>query len=514
LNSEIVWALGLFAGVVATAALVNRFAVAHRSRVRRLVILYIVYVVTLGVSLALRTLGIHTWASHFAVATEILVAFNVVNLGATAIFSVLVPALGIALPMIASDVLVGVGYIFATLGVLSHQGLNPSSILGASAVVSAVLALSLQTTLGNILGGVALQLDGSIHEGDWIQLENGKQGCVKAVRWRHTVVETRDWSTIIVPNALLLANNITILGKRDGRAVPQRMWVWFNVDFRYPPSKVIDVVTSAIATATIPGVATDPPPNVVCMDFMKDMRESYATYAVRYWLTDLLADDPTNSRIRARVFTALRRAGIPLAIPATRAFIDVESEARKSSKLERHVRERFKALRTVHIFQSLTDGELRTLAGGLDHVIYTSGEIMTRQGAVAHWLYIMTSGTANILMKVEHEGANVQSAHPGKVVATLKAPDFFGEMGLMTGEPRTADVIAASDVDCFRLGKDIFQHVLTNRPEMANELSEILAARRVELLAARDGLDATEKSQRHASERARILGGIKGFFGL
>src|SRR5262249_27508278 len=162
-------------------------------------------------------------------------------------------------------------------------------------------------TLGNILGGVALQLDGSIHEGDWIQLENGRQGRVRAVRWRHTVLETRDWSTIIVPNAQLLANNITILGKRDDRHVPQRTRVWFNVDFRFSPTKVIQVVTEALVGANIQGVATDPPPNVLCMDFTKERRESFATYAVRYWLTDLAADDPTSSRVRARIYTALRR---------------------------------------------------------------------------------------------------------------------------------------------------------------------------------------------------------------
>ena len=62
---------------------------------------------------------------------------------------------------------------------------------------------------------------------------------MRAVRWRHTVVETRDWSTIIVPNAQLLASNITILGKRDGLPGPQRMWVYFDVDFRYAPSRVV-----------------------------------------------------------------------------------------------------------------------------------------------------------------------------------------------------------------------------------------------------------------------------------
>ena len=52
------------------------------------------------------------------------------------------------------------------------------------------------------------------------------------------------------------------------------------------------------------------------------------------------------------------------------------------------------------------------------------------------------------------------------MVATLTAPDFFGEMGLMTGEPRKADVVAKTDVECFRLPQATFETVLTGRPEI------------------------------------------------
>jgi CRP-like cAMP-binding protein len=99
-------------------------------------------------------------------------------------------------------------------------------------------------------------------------------------------------------------------------------------------------------------------------------------------------------------------------------------------------------------------------------------------------------------------------------VTTLHAPDVFGEMGLMTGEARSADVVATSDVDCYRLGKETFERVLLARPEIAQELSEKLAARRVELIAVRDGLDARARTARESMERDRILGGIKSFFGL
>jgi len=291
------------------------------------------------------------------------------------------------------------------------------------------------------------------------------------------------------------------------------MWVWFNVDFRFPPTMVIRAVTEALRGAPIDGVAADPQPNVVCMDFTKERRESVASYAVRYWLLDLAADDPTNSRVRARVFTALRRASIPLAVPAQTNFVEVQDEKRLANRKEKRTAERLEALRAVSLFRHLKEAELETLAQGMNHMIYTAGEVMTRQGATAHWLYVMTSGKAEVRANVDPDGDGPAPMH-AKVVARLEAPDFFGEMGLMTGEPRAADVCAISDVDCFRLGKETFERVLLERPEIANELSENMATRRLELIAVRDGLDKETRLSLHASEADRILSGIKGFFGL
>lgn len=510
---DLIWGLGLFAAVTLTAAIVNKLAPAQRGRVKRIVILFSLFIVCFAAHYALDTAGVTKWASRMRAASELLHAFTVVNIVGTVGFAVLLPRVGVQMPMIASDLVVGIGYILATIGVLAGHGLDASGILATSAVVSAVLAISLQSTLGNVIGGIALQLDGSIHEGDWIQLGDGKQGRVSAIRWRHTVVETRDWSTIIVPNSQLLANNIMILGKREGRAVPQRMWVWFNVDFRFPPTRVIQVVGDAIGAAPIDGVASDPPPNVVCMDFTKERRESFATYAVRYWLTDLAADDPTNSRVRARVYTALRRAGIPLAVPAQTNFLEVQDEVRIERRSRRRVDERLEALRNLNLFRHLTEEELEKLASGMSHVIYTAGEVITRQGAVAHWLYVLTSGSVQVRTSVDPDGDGPAPAR-ALVVATIDAPDVFGEMGLMTGEPRVADVVAITDVDCFRLGKDTFEAVLLERPQIANELSETLAARRVNFIAVREGLDAEGRMSRYSSERDRILDGIKGFFAL
>ena len=99
-------------------------------------------------------------------------------------------------------------------------------------------------------------------------------------------------------------------------------------------------------------------------------------------------------------------------------------------------------------------------------------------------------------------------------VAQITAPDIFGAMGLVTGEPRSADVVAVTDVECFRLPKESFEKVLLARPEIAHGLSDRIAKRQVELLAARDGLDAASQKSKQLSEAERIKRQITKFFGL
>jgi small-conductance mechanosensitive channel/CRP-like cAMP-binding protein len=511
--NDLWWALGLLGGIVVTAGLVNVVAPKLRPRLRRLITLFAIYLIGLAITRSLEPFQVGPWEDRARTVTSLVYTFAAVNCVALLLFHVALPTVRIRVPTILVDLLVAIAYVALAIYVLSNHNLDATGAITAGAAASGILALSMQQTLGNILGGVALQLDGSIHEGDWIQLENGKQGKIRAIRWRHTLVETRDWTTIVVPNAQLLAGAITILGLRDGRRTPTRYWVYFNVDFRFPPAHVIQVVQDALLAAPIENVADDPKPNCLCMDFARDNRDSFAYYAVRYWLLDFAFDDPTNSRVRTRIYAALQRAGIPLALPAIANLVELHDAAHRDHHLARSRDRHLEAVRSVKLLQLLTDDELGTLADGLVRVTYAAGEIVTRQGAVAHWLYILTKGEADVKVRVDHDGAGPEPAVI-KQVAHIAAPDFFGEMGLMTGEPRFADVIATTEVECFRLGKAPFERVLLARPKLVGELSDKLANRRVELIAVRDGLDDEAKVSRHHIEREHIFNAIKEFFGV
>jgi CRP-like cAMP-binding protein len=161
----------------------------------------------------------------------------------------------------------------------------------------------------------------------------------------------------------------------------------------------------------------------------------------------------------------------------------------------------------VELFKSLTPTERVYMADHLRYAPFAVGETCTRQGAVAHWLYVLTSGKVEIRRHVE-------GGTHAKTLATIEAPGMFGEMGLMAGEPRTADVIALTDVECYRLDKPGLAHILEERPEIAEAFSKIIAKRRTELLAAAEDIDEEAQRLRREAEEGRILDRIQDFFGL
>ena len=97
-------------------------------------------------------------------------------------------------------------------------------------------------------------------------------------------------------------------------------------------------------------------------------------------------------------------------------------------------------------------------------------------------------------------------------MARLGAGSFFGEMSLMTGEARSATVVALTGARCYRLDKSAFQEVLRRRPELAERVAEILASRRYGLHEAEQDL-ATVGAATPPSKMA-LMSRISEFFGL
>jgi branched-chain amino acid transport system substrate-binding protein len=107
-------------------------------------------------------------------------------------------------------------------------------------------------------------------------------------------------------------------------------------------------------------------------------------------------------------------------------------------------------------------------------------------------------------MFVVHEGA-VSVRVQDHEVARLNPGDFFGEMALLTGERRTADVVALTDVVAVEIAKDALEPVLKDHPELASAISARVTERRGTLEARDD--DGEEEQQ-------SVLSRIRAYFHL
>ncbi|HEY4283209.1 MAG TPA: mechanosensitive ion channel family protein [Chthoniobacterales bacterium] len=490
------------AASVAVAFVLAYFRPSERKRLRSALILFVLAI--LGLLAAAATLAFGVPPNHWVYlslhgASLFMFAAAIVNVGAIFLFAVALRSIRLEPPHIAQDLLVALVYIAIAITLLSHSGVDLRGVVATSAIITAVIAFSLQDSLGNVMGGTMLQLERVIGVGDWIRVDE-LEGKVKEIRWRQTSIETRNWDTVLIPNSVLAKAKVSVIGRRTGEPVQHRQWVYFQVSLNHPPTQVIETVETALQAEEISAVATEPKPH--CL--LTDMKSGDGYYAVRYWLTDLSRTDPTDSLVRIRIFAALQRARIALAVPMQSILINEEKSHREQAETA-ELQQRLEAVKKSDLFHSLTDDEQNELASQLVTAPFVRGEALTRQGAQAHWLYIIREGEAEVRVTIDSASQKV---------GTLRGGDYFGEMGLMTGEPRTSTVLATTDVKCYRLGREAFQAIVRRRPEIAEAISLTLAHRRVGLDTARE--EATEEAMREKMQNAQgaLLRRIRNFLAL
>lgn len=434
------------------------------------------------------------------IATGLTGTLAAVTLASVVLFEGFVLRVRPGLPRIVPDVITTLASVIGLMRASSQLGLELTGVIATSAVLTAVIGLSLQDTLGNLLGGLALQLDSSIQVGDWVKLGD-VSGRVSEIRWRYTAIETRNWETVVVPNSIVMRSQVTVLGRRRGSPLQWRRWVYFQVDFRTPPNEVIQIIENALRSQPLPNVASDPPPDCIAVEF----KESQTRYAVRYYVLNFQQDDPTDSMVRNRIYYALARHQIGLSIPAQTVFVTEDDHERHAKKREAEHARRLRALKRIDLFASLSDEDRNDIAARLHRAPFAEGETITREGAHAHHLYVILSGEVSVRVGGLDESREVARLGPG---------EFFGEMALLTGERRRATSIAATDVECYRLDAEAFRSLLARRPDLAERVAAVLAERQTALVSAKERLDAGQRAELRAQKQRALASRVRAFFEL
>ncbi len=126
-------------------------------------------------------------------------------------------------------------------------------------------------------------------------------------------------------------------------------------------------------------------------------------------------------------------------------------------------------LSSIAAFRSLPQRDVQQLSTQCEPLRFARGQQIIRRGETGDAMYIIKSGEVRVPI-LDPQGRE-------KFVARLGAGEFFGEMALLTGEPRVADVFAETDVEALVIRKGPLQPFLTQHPRLAGFLTEILGQR-------------------------------------
>lgn len=401
------------------------------------------------------------------------------------------------LPKIFRDVLQAIVITVAIFLALRSAGVDPGSLLATSALLTAVVGLSLQETLGNLFGGLALQVQRPFEAGDWIQFDGEARnvGRVIEIGWRATRVFTNDEIELVIPNSTLAKSVIRNFTKPTARS---RRSVYVQAPYEVPPGDVHQTIVRALLG--VEGVAADPAPTVVTEEFA----ESGVTYWVRYFTDDFARREIVDGEVRDRIWYAFQRARISIPFPIRTVHMSQVSEQDLAEKAAaRGVAKAKEGLRSVAFFAALPEDAIAKLAEHCDVRRYITGERVITQGERGEELFAIEDGEVSV--HITSNGRDIE-------VGRLHAGEFFGEMSLMTGERRTATVVATTPASLLVVSRDAMKGVLESWPDLTERIGAVLAERQVEL--GERSFTELDAKQSVEEKSGALIARIRAFFQL
>ena len=384
-----------------------------------------------------------------------------------------------------------VAYFVIILVVLrATLDINLASLIATSAVLTAIIGLALQDVLGSIISGLVLEAEEPFQPSDWVRV-GAFEGQVVQTGWRTTEIRTRDNELVVLPNTYVAREPLVNYARPDPR---HRDKLRFEAAYESPPNAVKQAVLGVLHSD--PSVLRSPEPDVHTTQYGSIGIE----YTARYWLVDFTHLLDIRDRLMTNIWYAFRRDGIRIPFPVTDLFVHTSAPV---SPLEEG--DVAAGLGRVPLLAPLTPDELARLAGQVRRLPYARGEAIVREGEPGDSIYLIERGEVAVLI-----GGGDGDRH---TLNRMSAGDHFGEMSLLTGEPRSATVMAESDVSVLQVNRDAFEQILVANPALLEPISQIAAHRQeAQRESRRAQLTIPPFAQDPAAQRLRQR--IRAFFGL
>jgi small-conductance mechanosensitive channel len=368
-----------------------------------------------------------------------------------------------------------------------YTEVNLGALFTTSAIFGVIIGLALQDTLGNFFSGISLQADRPFQIGDVIVVGQQKHtGVVEGITWRAIKIRTFQNHIVLVSNSNAAKEAIEVAPRDNLNA----RLIFFSTIYTDSPAKTIHVVREAVRDADNVSEKITPIVRI------RNLGDSSIDWEIKYWLEDYAKYNDTDALVRQRVWYTLRRSGLTFAFPTRMIHIERKIATRPSTA-EEQIADRLAA---VDIFSPLSNEELRQLATATVGHVFAPGETLIRAGDEGSSMFVVHDGRVQV---------QVTEGGRSRPVAVLTEGDFFGEMALFTGEPRTANVVALEETEVLEIGHAAMKHLFETNPSLAESISWTIAERRAGLAAS-----AQKSAPDSLVESAGVLASIKRFFGL
>ena len=383
-------------------------------------------------------------------------------------------------PAIVQDVIVIALFAVAATALLDEK------LLTTSAVGAVVVGFALQDTLGNLFAGLAIQVEKPFRVGHWVRVGEF-EGKVQEVTWRATKLLTKAGEFVIVPNSVMSKDPILNFSEPTA---PSRIEVVVGASYDVAPSVVKQALHEALDNA--PLVLAAPRADVVIEDFAS----SSVNYRLRFWIEDYGRDGTARDQVRSNIWYTFKRRGIEIPYPMQVEMSREEPSPRAPAQMQALA----SRLSRIDLFASLDADEGLRLAEAGQELLFGAGERIVRQGAEGKSMFVVLDG-----------GARVSLEPSGQEVAVIATGGFFGEMSMLTGEPRSATVTAVGDAALLEITADRFRELAVRRAGLVEHVSEVVSARRAGLAEAKA---AADEAQTSVPARLSLLRRIQQFLEL
>ena len=401
----------------------------------------------------------------------------------------------ITIPKFLRELVALVIFLIALLLVLSvgyHAERELKGLLAGSGILAIILGFATQNLFGGIIAGMSLQISRPYKVGDWLQVHD-RFAEVMEINWRSTRLRTNDAIYLDIPNNEIVRG--TIINLHYPTQI-HAMRLRVGVEYRTPPNRVKDALRHAASNAE--GVLADPPPKIFVMDFA----DSAVIYEIKFWMGNHAAYNDVCDAIRTNIWYEFKRQRITIPFPIRTLHL----QRRQPRSIHENHAEAQAILRGEPLFDCLDDTQLESVLQRSHVNHFGRGERVIEEGAEGDSMFILLRGTAQV--SVGREDTRIR-------VGVLRSGDCFGEMSLLTGEPRTATVRAEGDCEVLEISKEVMSDVFQGAPECLNQLSDLLAKRRLETEdIVKDATQPHDLEKREREYRASFLRRLRTVFEL